>query len=90
MTLKLYHAEPVANSLKCLIPLKEKGLVFESRYVDLHSLFMEGPQRYQLILDLAERLQDRFAISAGREMHVGLRTTDPRALAAAVEQRQAE
>ncbi len=34
--LKLYHAEPVANSLKSLIPLKEKGLEFESRYVDLH------------------------------------------------------
>ena len=34
--LKLYHAEPVANSLKSLIPLHEKGLQFESRYVDLH------------------------------------------------------
>jgi len=34
--LKLYHAEPLANSLKSLIPLKEKGLAFESRYVDLH------------------------------------------------------
>jgi glutathione S-transferase len=34
--LKLYHAEPVANSLKSLIPLKEKGLQFESVYVDLH------------------------------------------------------
>jgi glutathione S-transferase len=34
--LKLYHAEPLANSLKALIPLKEKGLPFESRYVDLH------------------------------------------------------
>jgi glutathione S-transferase len=34
--LKLYHAEPVANSLKSLIPLHEKGLKFESRYVDLH------------------------------------------------------
>jgi glutathione S-transferase len=34
--LKLYHAEPVANSLKSLIPLKEKGLEFESHYVDLH------------------------------------------------------
>jgi len=36
MTLKLYHAEPGANSLKSLIPLKEKGLAFESVYVDLH------------------------------------------------------
>ena len=34
--LKLYHAEPIANSLKSLIPLKEKGLEFESHYVDLH------------------------------------------------------
>jgi glutathione S-transferase len=34
--LKLYHAEPMANSLKSLIPLKEKGLQFESIYVDLH------------------------------------------------------
>src|SRR5215471_3158397 len=34
--LKLYHAEPLANSLKSLIPLKEKGLPFESIYVDLH------------------------------------------------------
>lgn len=36
MALKLYHAEPAANSLKSLIPLFEKGLAFESRYVDLH------------------------------------------------------
>jgi glutathione S-transferase len=36
MTLKYYHAEPVANSLKSMIPLIEKGLGFESVYVDLH------------------------------------------------------
>ena len=36
MALKLYHAEPIANSLKSLIPLHEKGLEFESIYVDLH------------------------------------------------------
>ncbi len=36
MALKYYHAEPVANSLKSMIPLKEKGLAFESIYVDLH------------------------------------------------------
>jgi glutathione S-transferase len=36
MTLKYYHAEPVANSLKSMIPLFEKGLAFESIYVDLH------------------------------------------------------
>jgi glutathione S-transferase len=36
MALKYYHAEPAANSLKSMIPLKEKGLEFESIYVDLH------------------------------------------------------
>lgn len=34
--LKLYHAEPAANSLKTLISLKEKGLEFQSNYVNLH------------------------------------------------------
>jgi glutathione S-transferase len=41
--LKLYHAEPLANSLKCLIPLKEKGLAFESVYVDLHKFEQHEP-----------------------------------------------
>jgi glutathione S-transferase len=36
MTLKYYHAEPAANSLKSMIPLLEKGLSFQSVYVDLH------------------------------------------------------
>ena len=36
MALKYYHAEPLANSLKSMIPLKEKGLAYESIYVDLH------------------------------------------------------
>lgn len=36
MALKYYHAEPAANSLKSMIPLKEKGLEFKSIYVDLH------------------------------------------------------
>lgn len=36
MALKYYHAEPAANSLKSMIPLKEKGLEFESVYIDLH------------------------------------------------------
>jgi glutathione S-transferase len=36
MTLKYYHAEPLANSLKSMIPLHEKGLTYESVYVDLH------------------------------------------------------
>jgi glutathione S-transferase len=36
MALKYYHAEPAANSLKSMIPLIEKGLDWESHYVDLH------------------------------------------------------
>lgn len=43
MALKLYHAEPLANSLKTLIPLKEKGLEFESVYVDLHKFEQHEP-----------------------------------------------
>jgi glutathione S-transferase len=41
--LKLYHAEPAANSLKALISLKEKGLDFESVYVDLHKFEQHEP-----------------------------------------------
>ena len=41
--LKLYHAEPGANSLKCLIPLKEKGIPFHSVYVDLHRFEQHEP-----------------------------------------------
>ena len=36
MTITYYHAQPAANSLKSMIPLFEKGLKFESVYVDLH------------------------------------------------------
>ena len=36
MSLKYYHAEPLANSLKSMIPLVEKGLDWERHYVDLH------------------------------------------------------
>ncbi len=43
MALKYYHAEPVANSLKSMIPLKEKGLDFESVYVDLHKFEQHAP-----------------------------------------------
>lgn len=43
MTLKYYHAEPVANSLKSIIPLHEKGLEFESIYVDLHKFEQHQP-----------------------------------------------
>jgi glutathione S-transferase len=41
--LKLYHAEPAANSLKGLLSLKEKGLEFESIYVDLHKFEQHEP-----------------------------------------------
>ncbi|MGH8315137.1 MAG: glutathione S-transferase family protein, partial [Steroidobacterales bacterium] len=41
--LTLYHAEPIANSLKSLIPLKEKGLDFKSVYVDLHKFEQHDP-----------------------------------------------
>lgn len=41
--LKLYHAEPVANSLKSLIALHEKSLAFESVYVDLHKFEQHQP-----------------------------------------------
>ena len=43
MALKLYHAEPAANSLKSLIPLHEKQLPFESIYVDLHKFEQHEP-----------------------------------------------
>lgn len=43
MTLKYYHAEPLANSLKSMIPLKEKGLPYESVYVDLHKFEQHAP-----------------------------------------------
>lgn len=42
--LKLYHSEPGANSLKCLIPLFEKGLAFESAYIDLHKFEQHDPR----------------------------------------------
>ncbi|HEY4645609.1 MAG TPA: glutathione S-transferase family protein [Steroidobacteraceae bacterium] len=41
--LKLYHAEPAANSLKALLSFKEKGLEFESVYVDLHKFEQHEP-----------------------------------------------
>ena len=43
MSLVLYHAEPLANSLKSLIPLHEKALGFESRYVDLQRFEQHEP-----------------------------------------------
>ena len=41
--LELYHAEPVANSMKPLICLKEKGLDFVSHYVDLLRFEQHAP-----------------------------------------------
>ena len=41
--MKLYHAEPAANSLKALVSFKEKGLEFESIYVDLHKFEQHEP-----------------------------------------------
>lgn len=41
--LTLYHAEPIANSLKALAPLMEKGLEFKSVYVDLHRFEQHQP-----------------------------------------------
>ncbi len=42
--LELYHAEPVANSMKVLICLKEKGLDFVSHYVDLLRFEQHEPE----------------------------------------------
>jgi glutathione S-transferase len=41
--IKLYHAEPGANSLKALLSFKEKELEFESIYVDLHKFEQHEP-----------------------------------------------
>jgi glutathione S-transferase len=41
--MKLYHAEPAANSLKALLAFKEKELEFESIYVDLHKFEQHEP-----------------------------------------------
>jgi glutathione S-transferase len=41
--LKLYHAEPAANSLKALIALKEENLPFTSHYVNLHRFEQHEP-----------------------------------------------
>jgi glutathione S-transferase len=43
MSLIYYHAEPAANSLKSMIPLIEKGLDWESHYVDLHKFEQHQP-----------------------------------------------
>ena len=41
--LELYHAEPMANSLKALIGLHEKGVPFTSRFVNLHNFEQHEP-----------------------------------------------
>jgi glutathione S-transferase len=42
--LELYHAEPVANSVKVLICLKEKGVEFTSHYVNLLRFEQHSPE----------------------------------------------
>lgn len=42
--LELYHAEPVANSMKPLICLKEKGIDFISHYVNLLRFEQHSPE----------------------------------------------
>lgn len=42
--LELYHAEPVANSMKVLICLKEKKLDFVSHYVNLLAFEQHAPE----------------------------------------------
>lgn len=41
--LELYHAEPMANSLKALIGIHEKGVAFTSRFVNLHEFEQHDP-----------------------------------------------
>ena len=41
--LDLYHAEPAANSLKTLIAIKEKGVPFNSHFVNLHQFEQHEP-----------------------------------------------
>ena len=42
--LELYHAEPVANSMKVLLCLKEKQIEFVSHYVDLLRFEQHQPE----------------------------------------------
>jgi len=41
--LEVYHAEPLANTMKVLLTLEEKELPFTSRYVNLHSFEQHEP-----------------------------------------------
>jgi glutathione S-transferase len=42
--LELYHYEPSANSMKPMLCLKEKGIEFVSRYIDLHRFEQHSPE----------------------------------------------
>ena len=44
MTLELYHAEPVANSMKTLLCLKENDLKYVSHHVDLLRFEQHRPE----------------------------------------------
>ncbi len=63
---ELYHWEPTAESLKMIIALKEKGVEFESRYVDLLALEHHGEAfkaasdggRVPLLVDDGHKLKD--------------------------------
>src|SRR5271169_6749430 len=46
--LDLYHAEPVANSMKSILCLKEKGLQFTGHYVDLLRFEQHSPEFVKL------------------------------------------
>ena len=41
--LDLYHGEPAANSLKTLIAFKEKGVEFNSHFINLHKFEQHEP-----------------------------------------------
>jgi len=42
--LDLYHGEPAANSLKSMLCLKEKGVEFNSHFVNLHEFEQHSPE----------------------------------------------
>lgn len=43
MTLDLYHSLPAANSLKTLIASRDKGVEFNSRFINLHEFEQHEP-----------------------------------------------
>ena len=46
MTVRLYHWEPNANSGKPMLTLAEKGVEFESHYLDLLKFDQHQPEKY--------------------------------------------